>query len=126
VIFSFFMDRETFPDNLDEIKPRPIFPVEEIPPLPESTPSVIVPPASPEPLPDPAAATAEKAITPYKFLRPVSPDDPDASRHDGPIREAILLDALTIVARREPQTPAARGAMRDLIRRHSVECGLGF
>jgi len=120
------MDRATFPLDNIEIKPRPIFPAEEIPPAPESTPSVIVPPASPEPRPDPAAAMAEKAITPYKFLRPLPPDDPNASQHDGPTREAILLDALTIVARREPQTSATRGAMRDLIRRHSIECGLGF
>jgi hypothetical protein len=45
---------------------------------------------------------------------------------DGPTRDEILLTALTIVARKEPQTVATRGAMRDLIRRHSVECGLGF
>jgi len=45
---------------------------------------------------------------------------------EGPTQSEILLTAVTIVARREPQTEVTRGAMRDLIRRHSVECGLGF
>jgi hypothetical protein len=102
------------------IEPRPVFDL----PLPESTPPVIVPPASPEPLPDTSQRIAQTAIVAHKFLRPVA-SEPDA-KLDGPTRDEILLTALTIVARKEPQTVATRGAMRDLIRRHSVECGLGF
>jgi hypothetical protein len=106
----------TFPEPLDDsdfdlIQPRP----EPKPqPLPDPT---------PEPM-QKAEQIAQAAILPRKYLRPLPPE-PDA-KCDGPTQEEILLSALTIVARKEPQTVATRGAMRDLIRRHSIECGLGF
>jgi len=119
----FLMDRvplydSDFPELY--IQPRPVFDL----PLPESTPPEIVPPASSEPLPDTSQRVAQTAIVAHRFLRPLVPE-PDA-KLDGPTRDEILLTALTIVARKEPQTVATRGAMRDLIRRHSIECGLGF
>jgi hypothetical protein len=93
------MDRETFPDDdLEPILPRPLFPEPTVAPAP--------PPVH---LPEP------REIAPRGI-----------PEKDGPTRDEILLTALTIVARREPQTEVTRGAMRDLIRRHSVECGLGF
>jgi hypothetical protein len=100
-------------------------------PLDDSDFDLIQPRPEPKPLPDPtpeplqkAEQIAQAAILPRKYLRPLPPE-PDA-KCDGPTQEEILLSALTIVARREPQTVATRGAMRDLIRRHSIEHGLGF
>jgi hypothetical protein len=99
MLLDFLMaTRETFPFDDIEIKPRPLFPT-----------------PAPEPIAPPVQLPEPRAIAP-KGTREV----------DGPTRDQILLTALTIVARREPQTVATRGAMRELIRRHSVECGLGF
>ena len=81
-----------------EIKPRP---VEEISPLPE-------PPSLPIVSPEP------REIAPRGI-----------PEKDGPTQSELLLQAIVLEARKE-QTEVTRGAIRDLIRRHSVECGLGF
>jgi hypothetical protein len=98
------MDRETFPDDLDEIKPRPL----EIPPPPKPKPPEIVPPTSPEPRPD--AAQAKRAAR-HIFEK------------DGATESERLLQSIIVAARREP--PNA-GALRTLCVRFSREHSLDF
>jgi hypothetical protein len=93
------MDRAIFPFDDIEIKPRPIFPAEEVPPLPESSPSVIVPP---EPRPIAPRGIAEK---------------------DGPTQSELLLQAIITASRKE--TPN-RGVLRVLCSRFSREHALDF
>ena len=100
------MDRVPLDNFLDlEIKPRPVKPATE--------PVIVVP------LPEPATP-------PVRLPEPRPTSIKGTVEHDGPTRDEILLTALTIVARREPQTEVTRGAMRNLIAKFSFECGLGF
>jgi hypothetical protein len=92
------MGHSTFPDN-SPILPRPLG--APIPPLPESTPVVIVPP---EP----------REITPRGI-----------PEKDGITEADRLLTAIVLVARKE-QTPSTKGALRNLIAKFSCECGLDF
>ena len=121
-------DRASFPDDdFDAIKPRPVF-AEEIQPRPVKsiTSAVIAAPAPEKPRPDRAREIAQAAVIAQENTHaPVIRADVH-SANDGATQSDILLRAIVLVARREPQTPATRAAMRDLIRRHSVECGLGF
>jgi hypothetical protein len=76
----------------------------------------------PRPITDPAEAIAETAVESKKFLHPL-PQDADAVPL-GQSRSDVLLKALRIIAAKPPSF-TTDCAMRDLIRRHSVECGLG-
>jgi len=55
---------------------------------------------------------------------------PDADKgireDDRPSTSEILLQAITNTARKEPQTPTTRDALRVLIFRFSTQCGLDF
>ena len=44
---------------------------------------------------------------------------------NGPTEAGRLLAAIVLLARKE-QTPATKGALRNLIAKFSCECGLGF
>jgi hypothetical protein len=60
--------------------------------------------------------------------RPVKPREiaPKGTvEQDGPTQADILLQAITLIARK-PQTPATKGALRNLIAKFSCECGLDF
>lgn len=93
------MDRVPL-DDFDEIQPRPISPT-----LDPFTPEIIFP-ELPQPQPDPIM--------------------PKGSKQQNGITEADrLLAAIVLLARRE-QTPATRGALRNLIAKFSCECGLDF
>jgi hypothetical protein len=78
----------------------------------------------PRPRPDPAQQIATRAILTHAVAQ-IAKDNPDADPHDGPTQGDILLRAIVLVARREPQTPVTRGALRNLIAKFSCECG-GF
>jgi hypothetical protein len=79
------------------IEPRPLFPT--------LAPEPVAPPVRlPEPRPMSIKGTVEQ---------------------DGPTRDEILLQAIVLEARRK-QTPATKGALRNLIAKFSCECGLGF
>jgi hypothetical protein len=77
-----------------------------------------------KPAPHPAQRIAAHAITTHA-VAPVITDDPDLEPDDGPSRADILLEAIVITARKQ-QTPATRGALRNLIAKFGCECGLGF
>jgi hypothetical protein len=128
VLNNFFVDRSSFPDDdFDEIKPRWSPYAEEIVPrlIGSITPAEIAAPAPAKPRPDRAWQIAARAILTHA-VAPIVKDNPDADPRDGPTQSDILLQAITIVARREPQTAATRAAMRSLIVRFSRECALDF
>jgi hypothetical protein len=91
------MDRATSPADDIEIKPRPL--EAPIPPLPESTPAVIVPPVP----------------------RDIAPKG--VAEQDGCTEADRLLGAIVLVARREHQN---KGALRNLITKFSSEYSLDF
>jgi hypothetical protein len=105
VVFKVFVELFT-------IEPRPVT-------------GMVIEPRPVKPAPDPAQQIAARAITSHAIVPKVA-DDPDLEPEDGPTQADILLEAIVITARREPQTPATWGALRDLIRRFSNECGLDF
>lgn len=117
MISNFFVE----PFNIEprpleaEILPRPISPI----------PTPITSPALPKPRADPPQQIAARAIA-TQAVAPAVTVDPDANVHDGPTESDVLLEAIRIVAKREPQTVATRGALRNLIAKFSCEYGLDF
>jgi hypothetical protein len=116
VIFIFFVELFSIePRPLEAIEPRPLE-TEILPrPIESITASEILPPDPPEPPADPAAAIAQIAITTHA-VTPVS-------KYDGPTQSEILLQAIILVARREPPN---QGALRNLIMKFSSEYSLDF
>jgi hypothetical protein len=101
--------------------------VERIPLLtiaPRPITGLVIEPRPVKPAPYPAQRIAQAAIV-TQVVAPVTTDDPDLDVHDGPTQSDVLLAAIVIVARKE-QTPATRGALRNLIAKFSCECGLDF
>lgn len=54
---------------------------------------------------------------------PITTDDPNLEPEDGPTQSDVLLQAIVIVARKEPPNKAA---LRNLIAKFSCEYGLDF
>lgn len=89
VIFSFLVERV----SLYDIEPRPLSVTVEIQPRPV------------KPIPSPAEQIAARAIVAQE-VAPIAKDDPDLEPEDGPSRADVLLAAIVIVPRREPQMVA--------------------
>ena len=86
------------------IEPRPLFCADEILPRPIN-----------ESIPTPITSPKPREIAPKGTIE-----------QNGVTEADRLLAAITIVARREPQTPVTRAAMRNLIAKFSSEHGLDF
>jgi hypothetical protein len=60
-----------------------------------------------------------------RLLKPREVAPKGAKEQDGITEADRLLAAIVLVTRKE-QTPATKGALRNLIAKFSCECGLGF
>jgi hypothetical protein len=105
----------SFVELFDDIVPRPL--EAEILPRPINDPILpaITFPEPPEPTIDPAQEIARIAITTHALT--------PAVKYGGPTQSEILLQAIILVARREPPN---HGALRNLIMKFSSEYSFDF